>query len=44
MNKFPNFEIPIPKSPMKIKEWTDKISAPYEEKNMNHAGEVAKTN
>jgi type I restriction-modification system DNA methylase subunit len=34
MNKFPNFEIPIPKSPTKIKEWTDKISAPYEEKNM----------
>jgi len=27
-----NLEIPIPKSPLKIKEWVDKISAPYNEK------------
>jgi type I restriction enzyme S subunit len=27
-----NLQIPIPKSPQKIKEWVDKISAPYNEK------------
>jgi type I restriction-modification system DNA methylase subunit len=29
-----DFNIPIPKSPCKIKEWVDKISLPYNEKNM----------
>ena len=28
-----NFNIPIPKSEEKIKEWVDKISKPYDEKN-----------
>jgi restriction endonuclease S subunit len=28
-----NLQIPIPKSPAKIQEWVDKISAPYNEKN-----------
>ena len=28
-----NLQIPIPKSPTKIQEWVDKISAPYNEKN-----------
>ena len=28
-----NIQIPIPKSPQKIKEWVDKISIPYNEKN-----------
>ena len=29
-----NLQIPIPKSPAKIQEWTEKISKPYDEKNM----------
>ncbi len=33
MNLFNNLQIPIPKSPTKIQEWVDKISAPYNEKN-----------
>jgi hypothetical protein len=28
-----NLQIPIPKSPLKMKEWVDKISVPYHEKN-----------
>lgn len=28
-----NIQIPIPKSPLKIKEWTDKIAIPYNAKN-----------
>lgn len=30
---FKKIQIPIPKSPKKIKEWTDKINKPYDEKN-----------
>ena len=30
---FKNLQIPIPKSEQKIKEWVDKISKPYDEKN-----------
>jgi type I restriction-modification system DNA methylase subunit len=33
-NDLINLQIPIPKSEAKIKEWVDKISKPYEEKNI----------
>lgn len=34
IDQLKEYSISLPKSPQKIKEWTDKISAPYEEKNM----------
>ena len=34
MNLFYKLKIPIPKSPAKIQEWVDKISVPYDEKNI----------
>ena len=33
LSQFKNIQIPIPKSEQKIKEWVDKISKPYDEKN-----------
>jgi len=32
MTLFHNLQIPIPKSPLKMKEWVDKISTPYNER------------